>query len=73
MLYNGGMKTTVNIPDKELEEAMRHTGATTKREAIVTAVMDFNRRQRLAKLVEQFGTFERILDHHELMRLREEA
>jgi Arc/MetJ family transcription regulator len=29
---------------KELKDAMRFTGATTKREAVVTALKDFNRR-----------------------------
>jgi hypothetical protein len=37
------MKTTVDIPDRELEDAIRFTGARTKREAIVTAIGDFNR------------------------------
>ena len=37
------MKTTVDIPDEELEELIRHTGARTKRDAIVTAISDFNR------------------------------
>jgi Arc/MetJ family transcription regulator len=32
------MKTTVNIPDKVLRDAMRHTKAKTKREAIVKAL-----------------------------------
>ena len=47
------MKTTVDIPDDELREAMRHTRATTKREAIVTAIAQFNRRRRMAALVKQ--------------------
>lgn len=65
------MKTTVDIPDEELEELMRHTGARTKRDAIVTAIRDFNRRKRLEKLVEQFGTFDGFMSLEELMRLRE--
>jgi len=51
---------------------MRHTGATTKREAVVTAIVDFNRRRRLAKLAERFGTFENFLTHDELRGLRSE-
>ncbi len=50
---------------------MRHTGARTKRDAIVTAIRDFNRRKRLEKLVEQFGTFDGFMSLEELMRLRE--
>ena len=30
------MKTTIDIPEKELKDAIRFTGATTKREAVVT-------------------------------------
>ena len=31
------MKTTLDIPEHELREAIRHTGAKTKREAVVIA------------------------------------
>ena len=55
------MKTTIDIPENELQEALEHTGAATKREAVVTAIVDFNRRQRLASLVEEFGTFEHFM------------
>ena len=67
------MKTTVDIPEKELREAMRHTGAATKREAVVTAIVDFNRRRRLAKLVKRFGNFDHILTHDGLRRSRSEG
>ena len=33
-----GMKTTIDIPDEELKDAMRFTGAATRREAVVTAL-----------------------------------
>jgi Bacterial antitoxin of type II TA system, VapB len=65
------MKTTVDISDKELEELMRHTGARTKRDAILTAISDFNRRKRLEKLAEQLGTFDSVMSLEELLRLRE--
>ena len=38
------MKTTIDIPDNELSDAMRFTRAKTKREAVVTAIADFNPR-----------------------------
>jgi Arc/MetJ family transcription regulator len=66
------MKTTIDIPEKELREAMRHLGATTKREAVVTALVDFNRRRRLAKLAERLGTFDRFSTAEELEALRGE-
>jgi Arc/MetJ family transcription regulator len=67
------MKTTIDIPDKELRDAMKFTGARSKREAVVTALADFNRRQRLQRLAQQFGTFDDFLTHEELRRMREEA
>ena len=65
------MKTTIDIPDKELRELMRHTRASTKREAVVAAIVEFNRRQRLADLAERFGTFDHFLTHDDLRRMRE--
>lgn len=64
------MKTTVDIPDKELEDAIRFTKAKTKRQAIVTAVSDFNRRQRMAELVKHFGTCRDLMTVEELFKLR---
>ncbi len=60
------MKTTVDIPEKELEEAMRFTGAKTKRAAIVKALEEFNRRRRVAELVKHFGTFRSLVTNEEI-------
>lgn len=65
------MKTTIDIPDDELEEVIRHTQARTKRDAIVTAISDFNRRKRLEKLADQLGTFDDVVSREELLQLRE--
>ena len=51
------MKTTVDIPENELRDAMRFTKAKTKREAVVKVLVDFNRRRRMAELVKCSGTF----------------
>lgn len=51
------MKTTVDIPENELKDAMRFTNAKTKREAIVKVLAEFNRRRRMAELVKYSGTF----------------
>lgn len=67
------MKTTIDIPEKELYEAMRYTGARSKRDAVVAALVDFNRRQRLQLLSQQFGTFDDFMAQDELRRIREEA
>jgi Arc/MetJ family transcription regulator len=66
------MKTTIDIPENELQEAMRHTGARTKREAVVAALSEFNRRRRLQKLADKFGTLEGLMTQDELRRMREE-
>jgi hypothetical protein len=67
------MKTTIDIPDKELEDAIRFTGSKTKREAIVTAVSDFNRRKRMAELVKHFGTCRSLMTLDELKKLRQKG
>jgi hypothetical protein len=64
------MKTTVDIPDRELADAMRFTRARTKREAIVTAIMDFNRRRRISALARHTGTLDTLMTAEELQRLR---
>ena len=50
---------------------MRYTRATTKREAVVTALKDFNRRQRIAALAKHFGSSATFMTHAELMKLRQ--
>jgi len=67
------MKTTVDIPDNELRDAMRFTKARTKREAIVTAIEDFNRRQRIAELVKLAGSCPDLMTVEELRKLRARA
>ena len=52
------MKTTIDIPDQALADAMRFTGAKTKREAVVKALEEFNRQQRVKDLVASFGTLD---------------
>ncbi len=64
------MKTTVDIPENELADAIRFTGAKTERDAIVAALADFNRRRRMAELVEYSGTCRDLMTVEELQRLR---
>jgi len=72
MGYFGIMKTTLDIPEKELEDAIRFTGSTTKREAVVHALRDFNHRQRLREIAGKLGTFEGFLTPLELAGKREQ-
>ena len=63
------MKTTIDIPDDELSDAMRFTRAKTKREAVVTAIADFNRR-RMAEFVKYAGTCPDLMTVDELLTQR---
>ncbi len=67
---NRSMKTTIDIPDAVLEEAMEFTKARTKREAIVTAVQEFNRRRRMAALVKHAGTCDGFMSADQVRSLR---
>lgn len=49
---------------------MRFTRAKTKREAIVTAIQDFNLRKRMAELVKHVGTCADLTGVEELQRKR---
>ncbi|MGJ8633917.1 MAG: type II toxin-antitoxin system VapB family antitoxin [Luteolibacter sp.] len=52
------MKTTIDIPDKVLEDAMRFTNSKTKREGVVKAMEEFNRMKKVEGLVSRFGTWD---------------
>jgi Bacterial antitoxin of type II TA system, VapB len=60
------MKTTIDIPEKELKDAMKFTKAKTKRDAVVQALEDFNRRQRMADLIKYTGTFKSMATMKEI-------
>ncbi len=66
------MKTTIDIPEAELREAIKNTGAKTKREAVVSALRDFNKRRRLAELGKMLGTFTEFMDRKDLKTMRDE-
>lgn len=64
------MTISVDIPDDELEAVMRFTRAATKREAIVTAIVDYNRRRRMAGLIEHAGKAKALITPEELQAQR---
>lgn len=64
------MKTTVDIPDAELSDAVRFTHAKTAREAVVIAIADFNRRQRIRELAGHAGTCPDLITVDELREQR---
>ena len=47
-----------------------HTGAKTKKDAVVTAVADFNRRRRMAVLVRHLATCSDLMTPGQLADLR---
>ena len=64
------MKTTIDIPEKTLKEAMRHTKAKTKKEAVVKALEELNRQERVKWLISKFGTFDGFMSLEELEKMR---
>jgi Arc/MetJ family transcription regulator len=68
---SGSMKTTIDLPENEIQEAMKHTGAKTKTDAVNRAVADYNRRQRLARLAGRMGTFKDMMTRKDLRQMRE--
>jgi len=64
------MRITVSIPAELLKQAMEHSGAASPAAAVLAAVEDYNRRQRVSRLVAQFGTFDGVQTPAELRRSR---
>jgi len=68
------VKTTIDNPESVLQEALRHTRARTKREAILTAVERFNKLKRLEALNARIrGQFRDFMTPAELAVLREDT
>ncbi len=68
------MKTTIDIPETVMSEAIKFTGAKTKKEAILTAVEKYNRLHRLAALNSRIrGTFKNFMTQEDLKVMREDA
>lgn len=67
------MKTTIDIPKEDLIDTLKYTGAKTKKDAVVFAIKDFNRRQRLAKLTKILGTFNDFMSAEDLKKMREDG
>jgi Arc/MetJ family transcription regulator len=63
-------KTTVIIDDKLLDEAMRVSGAKTKKQAITTGLQELIRRKKLEALRQELGTFDLAISLEDLEKLR---
>ena len=66
----GSMKTTIDIPEVILKDAMRFSGAATKREAVVTAMADYVQRRKMAALASHLGSCADLMTPAELEQLR---
>jgi Arc/MetJ family transcription regulator len=64
------MKTTLDIPNDLLDEAMRVSGAKTKRAAVLAALGDFARRGRMRVLADQLGDSVTFMTSTQLQSLR---
>lgn len=64
------MRIIVDIPDRELNDAIRFTDATTESEAVVRAMAEFNRLSRLAELTRYSGTCVDLITPEELQTSR---
>lgn len=65
MWYMEPMKTTIDIPDDCLAAVMHFTGADTKRDAVVTALREYNRRRKVESVLAAAGTFPDFRSHEE--------
>jgi len=65
------MKTTVDIPDQELKDAMKFAGTRVKRTAIIAAVVDYNRRHKMAALTRHLGTCRDLITVDGLTKMRQ--
>jgi Arc/MetJ family transcription regulator len=67
------MKTTIDIPDSLLREAVRHTGAKTKRDAVITAMDEFNHLRRLKQLALRWhGSCPTFMSQKDLQNMRKD-
>ena len=67
------MKTTVDTPEGELLDLMRVTAARTRRDAILRAIREFNRKRKLSEVAKMLGTFTDFMSQDELRRMREDT
>ncbi|MFA7345179.1 MAG: type II toxin-antitoxin system VapB family antitoxin [Terrimicrobiaceae bacterium] len=64
------MKTTLDIPEPLITEAIRLSGAKTKRAAVLKALEEYTRRAGMKALARTLGDSDSFMDHEQLMALR---
>jgi hypothetical protein len=67
------MKTMLDIPEKEMKQALKNAGVRSKDEAVLIAVREFNRRRRLSGLASRLkGSLPGFMCQDELKAMRED-
>ena len=65
------MKTTVDIPDNVLREAMRNAGETTIRGTVIAALEWYNHRARQREAIKVLGKLKRFMSRNDLNKDRQ--
>jgi Arc/MetJ family transcription regulator len=65
------LKTTIDIPNDVLADAMRLSGSRTKREAVLVALQEYNRQRRMADLARHAGSCSELMTVEELREARQ--
>jgi Arc/MetJ family transcription regulator len=68
--YNRSTETTINIPEVLLRETMQNAKTEIKRDAVLTAIDDYNRRCRLQTLADRAGKSDTFMSLEELLEMR---
>jgi hypothetical protein len=67
------MKTTIDIPSNELNDLISFTHAKTKKAAILLAIREFNRKNKMKRLSSMLGTFKDFMTQEELSTMRKDS
>ena len=67
------MKTTIDIPSKELHDLLSFTHARTKKDAVLLAIREFNRKNKMKCLSSMLGTFKDFMTQEELSTMRKDS
>jgi len=65
------MKTTLDIPEEKFTTVQNLYGLRTKREAVIFALDELERRYKIERLVDQLGTFSDFMTQDDLRAMRD--
>lgn len=65
------MKTTLDIPEEKFATVQNLYGLRTKREAVIFALDELERRYKIERLVDQLGTFSDFMRQDDLRAMRD--